>query len=256
MLASSSIQAFAQQTTSSACVHGSHPSLAPTDAAARLETIAQALLDAIAVGDTAVWNRYLADDVIITDENGATRTKREVIAELRPLPPGYSGELCLASPTVRVSNGVGVLSYDALERETIFGQTLHTRYHTTDTYVDRGGQWKLIASQTSVLPSEHRAVRVDAKTLDAYAGRYELAPGVTYDVVRSGGRLFGRRGDRPREELHPLGEDRFFIEGAPRGERIFRRDARGRIDAMLSRRDNNDLVWRRTSGPATSAHQP
>ena len=56
--------------------------------------------------------------------------------------------------------------------------------------------------------------------------------------------MFEREG-RPAQELVPPGVDRFAQAGRPRVERLFRRDAAGRVDAFVDRRDNNDLVWMR-----------
>jgi hypothetical protein len=210
-----------------------------------LRDISQRLLDAVAVGDTAIWSRYLADDGVFTDEEANVRDKRTVIAELRPMPSGFSGQICIASPRSIVAGDVAVLTYDALETETVYGQTLHTRFHTTDTYLRRGNEWRLLGSHTSVLPSEHTAVAPEPRLFDDYIGRYLLTPGVEYRVERDGNRLYGVRAGGQREELLPLGVDQFFRSGRPRGELIFRRDPGGRVDAMLDRRDNNDLVWRR-----------
>jgi hypothetical protein len=202
-------------------------------------------MDAIAPGDTAVWARVLDDDGMFIDEEANVRGKRAVLAELHALPAGFSGFICVTAPRAIVRGDVALLTYDAMETETVYKQVLHTRYHTTDTYVRRGGEWRLLGSHTAVLPSEHRAVAARPAVYDEYAGRYALAPGVEYAVTREGDRLFGQRPGRPREELLPLGDDRFFRTGARRGERIFRRDAAGRVDAMVDRRDNNDLIWRR-----------
>jgi hypothetical protein len=216
---------------------------------AELTHVTQALLDAVATGDTAVWARTLADDGLFTDENGVTHTKRELLANIQPLPPGFTGHITVANPRFRVTGNadgrVAVITYDALEEETVFGQTLHTRYHQTDTYVRDGDRWRMLASQAQVLPSEHTAVAIDAGILDAYTGTYQLTPDVQYLVKRDGGRLMGSRTDRPPEELFPLGGDRFFRRGAPRGVKIFARDRSGRVTSMIDRRDNNDLVWRR-----------
>jgi hypothetical protein len=163
---------------------------------------------------------------------------------MRPLPAGYSGQIRVANAQVRVSGTTAVITYDAMEDEAIYGQHLATRYHTTDTYAWDGRRWLMLASQTSVIPSEHTAVAAPANLHD-YAGRYELAPSVAYTVTADGAHLYAQRGERPREELFPLGADRFFSRGAVRGERVFTRDASGRVTAMLDRRDNNDLVWRR-----------
>jgi ketosteroid isomerase-like protein len=210
-----------------------------------LGRIAQQLLDAVTAGDTATWLRYLDDDGLFTDEEANVRDKRTVIAELRPLSPGITGQICVASPRAVVRGDVAVLTYDALETATVYGQVMHTRYHTTDTYARRNGDWRLLGSHTSVLPSEHVAVVIRSEILDDYVGRYALAPDVEYLVERDSARLFGQPGGGPREELLPLGVDHFFRAGVVRGERFFRRDAGGRVDAMVDRRDNNDLVWRR-----------
>ena len=231
---------------------GARAAGAPLDSAAtvaELTRTAQALVDAVAFGDTAVWARTLADDGLFTDENGRTSTKRDLLASLHPLPAGFSGHIVVARPQMRMTgnenDGVAVLTYDLLEDETVFGQTLHTTYHQTDTYVRRAGRWRLLASQTQVLPSEHTAVHIDPAVLGAYVGTYRLAPNVEYAVTRDGTHLMGRRRSGPMEELFPLGGDRFFRRGAPRGVKIFVRDASGRVTRMIDRRDNNDLVWQR-----------
>jgi hypothetical protein len=219
----------------------------PSDTAAvgaQLRARAQRMMDAVALGDTTAWAPHLSPVLLFTDENGETISRAALLESMRPLPPGYSGQIRVANAQVRVVGQTAVMTYDAMEDETIYGQHLATRYHTTDSYAWSGGRWLMVASQTSVIPSEHTAVAATAR-LDDYAGRYELAPGATYTVTVEDGRLFGRRGDRPREEMLPLGTDRFFRRGAVRGERVFTRDAQGRVTAMVDRRDNNDLVWRR-----------
>lgn len=220
----------------------------PADSAtAQLARIAQALMDAVAPGDTATWNRWLAADGLFTDENGRTRTRAEVLAELGPLPPGYVGHIRVANPRAVVAGETAVLSYDALEDLTLYGQRLDTRFHSTDTFVRRGGEWRMVGQQVQVLPAELRPVAVDPASFDALAGTYELGSGVTIEVRREGGRLMAQRTGRPAEELLPIGRDRFVRRGSPRGERFFVRDAAGRVTSMVDRRDNLDLVWRRVA---------
>jgi len=242
-------QRFAATALSLAATLAAAPSAAQQAAAdstaAQLVRISQALMDAVAPGDTAVWNRWLADDGVFTDENGRTRTKAQVIAELGPLPPGYVGHIRVTNPRAAVAGETAVLSYDAMEDLTLFGQRLDTHFHDTDTFVRRGGAWRLIGQQVQVLPAELHPVAVDPATFDALVGTYELGPGVRCTVARDGARLMGRRGDRPAEELLPLGNDRFFRHGNPRSERFFVRDAAGRVTGMIDRRDNEDLLWRR-----------
>jgi Domain of unknown function (DUF4440)/Domain of unknown function (DUF3471) len=223
-------------------VHIDGPHSFPTEP--DLERLTQELLDAITRGDRDPWLQYLDDDCLITTEDGRTLTKRELIDQIHPLPAGYSGALKMANPKVRSYGTTAVITYDALETETIYGQELKTRYHTTDTYLFGFGHWRMIASQGTAIPKDPPLAKVDPRIYDAYAGTYELAPGVTYTVTREGEKLFGQRSDRPRQELLPEAEDRFFISGF-RGVKVFVRDKTGRAVRMLDRRDGNDLVWKR-----------
>jgi hypothetical protein len=113
-----------------------------------------------------------------------------------------------------------------------------------DTYVKTPVGWKMISSQSFVIPQEPVRVAVDSATLDAYVGRYTLAPTIVYDVIREGKRLFGQWPGGPKEELIPIGTATFFRHDV-RGIRFFTRDAAGRVTRMIDRRDGNDLVWTR-----------
>jgi hypothetical protein len=211
-----------------------------------LKRASQEMFDAVATGDSAVWSRYLLGDGLFTDEEGNTMTKAEFLAELHPLPDGYHGTIRLAHPRVVIDEETAVLTTDLDEELTLYGQTLKTRFHLTSTWIRRLEGWRMLAAQTSVLPSEHRSVDFDPAGYEPYLGTYALDPEVTYTVTRQGKKLFGERNGRPREELFPLGGDHFYRRGAPRGEKIFTRDASGHVTQMIDRRDNNDLVWKRT----------
>jgi hypothetical protein len=212
-----------------------------------LEKITQELLDAASRGDKEPWLQHVDEDCLFTSEDGQTLTKKELIDQIQPFPAGYSGTLKMANPKVRSYGTTAVITYDALEEETIHGQMLKTRYHTTDTYLFRYGHWRMIASQGLAVPKDPPLAQVDPKVYDAYVGTYELAPGVNYTVTREGAKLFGQRSGRLRQELLPEAEDRFFLSGV-RGVKIFVRDPEGRAVRLLDRRDGNDLVWKRRPG--------
>ncbi|MEO5797974.1 MAG: DUF4440 domain-containing protein [Gemmatimonadales bacterium] len=207
--------------------------------------ISQRLLDAIALGDTATWSRYLSADAIFADEEATIRDRATMLQQLSPLPPGVSGHICIVAPHAVVHGDVAVVTYDGMEDERVFGQLLQTHYHVTDTYVREDGAWRVLGSHTAVLPSEHKAVSASPRLLNDYLGRYALTPGTAYTLTRNGDRLFGQRGHHAPEEFLPLGIDHFFRVGAVRGELVFHRDAHRRVDALIDRRDNNDLLWRR-----------
>jgi len=224
---------------------GASPEAKVREAEKVLVRATQALMDAVARGDTAVWKRYLSEDCLYTDEEGNTLTRSELMASMHPLPRAYKGIIKMARPRLVIKGDVAVLTSDLDETLTLYGQRLETRFHSTGTWTLDPSGWKMIASQTSVLPSEHQAIEVDPASYEAYVGKYRLGPDVLYYVTRERNRIFGERKGGTKEELFPLGCDRFFRHGAKRGERVFLRDAKGRVVRMIDRRDNNDLVWRR-----------
>lgn len=210
-----------------------------------LVRIAQELYDAIPVGNKAPWEKYVADDVIYTDENWHILTKKDLLDGLNPLPKGYSGSIRMANIQSRINGDAAVLSYRALEEEYVFGQKLAPIYLVTDTYFKRNGRWQLIASHAIVLPSERRSVALNREAYKSIAGQYELTPGVTYTITIEGDKLMGQRNGRDKEELLAADESTFFRKGSIRGEKVFVRDESGRVTGMLDRRENNDLSWKK-----------
>lgn len=212
----------------------------------RLKRATQELLDAIAPGNKAVWQRYLAEGSIYADEEGRVLTKDELIKELNPLPKGYVGSIKIGDTKTLLQDGVVVLSHRDREELELYGQKIVTYFHMTNTWAkQRDGQWQLVSTQVMAIPNERKPAAIDPKTLDAFTGEYELAPEVKYVITRQGDKLFGQRTGRAKEELLPLCVDIFYRKGVWRGEKVFERDAQGRVVKMLDRRENNDLVWRK-----------
>ncbi|PYK52113.1 MAG: hypothetical protein DME47_09395 [Verrucomicrobia bacterium] len=125
-------------------------SAAERDAAiteAELVRRTQELYDAVVPGNQAPWKKYFAEDSIFADEKGRTMDKTKLVADITPMPAGYSGAIKIEQVQSRIYDNVAILSYDANETETIFGQNLSARYHVTDTWLRRDGNWQIIASQ-------------------------------------------------------------------------------------------------------------
>jgi len=212
----------------------------------QLKRATQELLDAVAHGDVAVWQRYLAEGCIYTDEEGNVKTKQDLLKELKPLPKGYLGSIKMGEPKVVAQENVIVLSHRDREELELYGQKLVTYFHSTDTWAkSQDGQWRLIAVQVMAIPNERKPIAVSRKKLDEYVGQYLLAPDVIYTITREGDKLFGQRTGRAKEELLPLCADTFYRKGVWRGEKVFERDDEGRVIRMLDRRENNDLVWKK-----------
>jgi hypothetical protein len=210
----------------------------------------QELYDAIVPGDQAPWKKYFADDCIFSDEKGRTFDKPKLIADITALPAGYSGSIKVNNVQSRIIADTAVLSYDLDETETIFGQNLRARYHVTDTWLRRNGEWKIIASQAHRYYEDPAMGKIDPKKFGDFVGIYELAPDQTRSVTAEGGNLFvERKGKKEqlnkKEQLFSETSDLFFRKGVE-GRILFRYDAHGKVDALIDRRNNEDVVWRKT----------
>lgn len=81
-------------------------------------------------------------------------------------------------------------------------------------------------------PVERKAVQVDAKVLDAYAGVYEVASGITLKVSREGEDLWMEPTGQSRERLLAESETEFFLQDAE-VQIQFVKDAAGKVTHMI-----------------------
>jgi hypothetical protein len=205
----------------------------------------QALFDAVAAGDQAPWKLYFADDAMMFDEKGRSMDKIALVADVTPLPKGYSGTIKVVNPQSKIVGTTAILAYDSDEIEIVFGQKMTARYHETDTWLYRAGRWQIVAAQVLRYYEDPAAAAVDPARLEDYVGTYELAPGITMTVSREGSQLFAQRGSSgSKTKLMPESPDLFFRPGIE-GRRLFRRDPSGKVDALIDRRNNEDLIWRK-----------
>ena len=206
----------------------------------------QELYDSIVPGDQAPWKKYFADDCIFSDEKGRTLDKAKLVADITAMPAGYSGSIKMEKVQSRIIEDTAVLSYDLDESESIFGQKLKARYHVTDTWLRRNDTWQIIASQAHRYYEDPAVGEVDPKKFPALVGTYELAPGQTRVVTTEGGKLFIERKGK-KDELFPETSDLFFRKGVE-GRILFRFEHGGKVDALIDRRNNQDVIWRKVDG--------
>jgi hypothetical protein len=204
----------------------------------------QELCDAVVSGNQAPWQKYFADDCIFANEKGRLFDKPKLIADITPLPAGYSGTIKVENVQSRVIGNTAILSYDADETETIFGQNLKARYHITDTWLQRNGNWQIIASQAHRYYEDPAVGKTDTKKFPDFIGTYELATGQTRSVIAEGQKLFIERKGK-KEQLLPETSDLFFRKGIE-GRILFRYATNGKVDALIDRRNNEDVIWRKT----------
>ena len=204
---------------------------------------AQELFDAVTAGNADVWKKYFADDCLFFDEKGRNMTKAELVADIQPLPKGYSGTIKVGKAKSLIQGDTAILSYDVDETETVFGQHLTARYHVTDTWLRRNDVWQIAASQVFRFYEDPAIGRIDIKKLPDFAGTYELAPGQTRKVSVEGDGLFVERKGK-KERLFPEASEIFFRKGVE-GRILFRYAENSKVDVLIDRRNNEDIVWRK-----------
>ena len=137
-----------------------------------------------------------------------------------------------------------MLSYDLNETEIIFGQKETARYHTTDTWLRRNGEWQIIASQAHRYYEDPAVGKADEKKFPDFIGIYGIAPGQTRSVGAEGEKLFVERNGK-KEQLFPETSDLFFRKGVE-GRILFRHDPQSnKVTVLVDRRNNEDVVWRK-----------
>ena len=204
----------------------------------------QALADAIAVGDKAIWNKYLHDSCLITIEDGSTLDKKKFLDELNPLPKGYVGRINVIEPQLQVHGKTAVLTFIDDEYLELYNQKIHTQYRQTNTWINFNGQWKIIAMQLFEIPKNPPAIVVNSEILNQYAGTYVLSTDREAFVYVEGGKLFVKKGERPAQELFAQTDNVFFRKGDGRVDIIFLKDSGGQL-RMIERREGEDLVWKK-----------
>ncbi len=197
-------------------------------------------------GDPTPWKKYYADDCIFHDEKGRTLDKAKLVADVTPLPKGYSGTITVKDPQSIIVGETAILSYDTVETETIFGQELHARYHQVDTWLRRRGEWQIAATQVFRYYEDPATGKMDPAKLSSYAGVYELSKESERRTTVSieDGHLFMERTEGKKTELFPEAGDLFFRKGVE-ARILFGFSGDSKVEALIDRRNNEDVVWKK-----------
>jgi hypothetical protein len=209
----------------------------------RLRADDQALLDAIAPGDKAVWDRLLAKDAVYVDENGTILRRDKFLAALKPLPAGSSGHIDIVQYEATIRGDVALVIHKDDERENYHGLPLHANYLMTETWVKEGAEWRLAMVHAYVVAKDPPAIKSSETALDVYVGRYRAGADLSYVIRREGDHLIGERQGLPPVTLAQEATDVFFVAGQPRDRKIFRRGANNDIVDFVDRREGEDLVF-------------
>ena len=227
------------------CV-AAHAADTPVEGELRRNT--QALLDAIAPGDVAVWDRLLDPRAIQVDEDDTVRTKAQVLANLQPLPAGLVGHLAIDDFRVALFDDVAVVTHEDAENLDYHGQALHSRFRMTDTWRKTPAGWREIGSQVLAVQRDPPAVPIDARAC-IYAGRYALTDDIVATIGCNDEGLVVTRAGKPERVFLAEVANVFFEPGFPRTRRIFQFDAAGQITGFVDRREERDIIWRKLSKP-------
>ncbi len=204
----------------------------------------QELFDSVVPGDKTPWKKYYADDCLFHDEKGRSLDKAKLVADIAPLPTGYSGSIKVKNAESRITGETAVLSYDCDETETIFGQELHARYHQTDTWMLRKGDWQIVASQAMRYYEDPAVGKADLSKFPSFIGTYALGPERKAIITAENGQLFMERTGGKKVQLFPESGDIFFRKEVE-GRILFRANDQEKIESLIDRRNNEDVVWRK-----------
>lgn len=203
----------------------------------------QALLDAIAPGNRALWERTLTDDAIYVDENGTIMDRPTFLKTLVPLPRGVTGSIAITGYRVQRHGDSAFVIHQDEEREMFHGQALLAHYLMTETWRFERNEWKLASAHVYVVNDDPPAIPLPAATLAQYVGHYQAAPDLRYVVRIEQGVLLGGVEGGPVQPLLAEVADVLFLKGQPRKRFVFQRDGQGRITGFASRREGHDVIW-------------
>jgi len=198
-------------------------------------------LRAYQTGDKVAFERVVAEGFTMTHSDGSIFTREQELEIIKPAPPDKPyPPLATENTELNVYGDTAILSGLLVEKESSAGRPRTVNLRFTNTYVKRRGRWQIVAGQLTRLPQTRTAMAVDAKTFDSYAGRYEVAPGRVFTVVKEADKLIEQIGNE-RIELVPEFMNQFFLKGSD-AQVFFVRDANGVVTHLVSRRPNGEMI--------------
>jgi hypothetical protein len=216
----------------------------PSPVEIELKRNTQTLLDAIAPGDKATWDRLLDPKAIQVDENDVVRDKAQILADLKPIGPGLTGNLLIDDFRVALYDDIAVVTHEDKEYLDYHGQVLNSRFRMTDTWRRTPDGWRLLGEQVLAVQQDPPSAPFDSKSC-IYAGHYALTDDIVATITCRGDALVVERSGKPARTFLAETPNVFFEAGFPRTRRIFQLDAGGRVTGFVDRREERDIAWKR-----------
>lgn len=216
------------------------------DDTAWFKSTTQKLFDAVAGGESRVWDQVLDADFQITTEDGEVMERSKFLETMRPLPAGFIGHIKVRDLTVRTAGGAAVVHYWLDETEEIFGQELRTTYVETDVYRRVAGAWKMAAAQVTVVPRDLEPVPVGTQEWQRLVGDYAYSERASsrYRVFVRSGALYGGRDEKSATRLIPLSPLVFYQQGSIH-IMVFVRDGSGAVNEVRELHKYNEVRMKR-----------
>ncbi len=159
------------------------------------------------------------------------------------------GPLVLRDFVVTHSGDVAVAAFFHDRDTPSYGQIQHQTYRSMETWVRRGTEWKMMASQGRAIQQDPPALTLPADRLGEYSGRYSLGKDLAVTITPTPGALaMSTNGGKPKF-IKAMAPDCFFAPGSPRISMIFERDSNGLITGYVNRREGRDLKFTRETQP-------
>jgi len=193
------------------------------------------------------WGRHIGDDCVWIGR-GLRVVSR---AEVQGLQVDTGKRVEIRDFVAHDYGTAAVLTYLVVEHQPQASGDVITRLRKMDTYVERAGNWQLVANAEVVGKPDRKAVQLDTASLDRIAGNYETRFGdkvIRTRIWREGARLFAQTDGQEKSELMPLGGTIFFDAGEPEeggAENEFLLDERGRVTEWVYRDGDTEFRSRK-----------
>src|SRR5581483_3354255 len=116
----------------------------------------KAIADAAHRRDMVAYSRFIAEDCIFSDDDGALLTKAQLIAHFAKMPADYDHSVNYRDYVVHLHGNTAVMNYRVTVHEKFADADIVSEQRRTETYIEQNGAWLLIARQWGNLPVNFR----------------------------------------------------------------------------------------------------